>query len=134
MTTREPHPYVRFADTLREKLSNELRTNVNLWAENRLRMATQTFQVRFPKRRLQILFGNGHELVTIDEKYLIGFDGVERDGMVQLITDQYTCLWRRTRLLDLKFLAYAIADVIEITDDYTDGCPSDIDIQPRRKR
>lgn len=115
--TRPKSPLCLDAAKVRERFFERIS---NL-ATARARKIRAEFIERFPRRRLEILFGNGSEYVQIDERM------VNEDGTIQRKGGNGWQIWR-----GLEFIFDAINDIHEITDGYTQGCPDNITVESKK--
>lgn len=116
---RERSPLVFAARDVRERFF----CRIGRLADDRLHPLKEEFEKRFPRRRLEIVFGNGSECVLIDDRM------ANEDGTIKRKHGGGWQVWR-----GLGFIFDALNDIHEITDGYTHGCPDNIKVNPRRKR
>lgn len=99
----------------------------------RLALLIPWWREKFPTRQLKIIFGNGTESIAIDERYYYPpLWGTPDNGQLN----------RRNKLNwpedvpreILHPLHEALHDVHNITNDYRDGTPKDLIIEPVKQR
>lgn len=99
---------------------------ISTYADCRLIDLCSEFRLKFPKRSLKIIFGNGDEFISVDgyDLKVYGDHGGDHD----LVWKNQWANERQAR--QLKFVADAVREVWDITDHYSRGCPKDIEVLP----
>lgn len=130
MTVNNEH-FMKLADDAEEKMIAMINQVANL----RLECLANEFRLKFPKRSLKILFGNGDECIALDghKMQVFGADGARLQGVFRATrcTMTYKGQWAEDALADqLEFIAQTVRDVWAITNHYRRGCPDDLEVLP----
>lgn len=140
------HPSIILADQARERFGNMISELATL----RMEEARVWFVKTFPTWKLKVIFGMGGEHIALgDDSRRCDFARINEHGPpgVQVTTRNeggftFHCVIEVAPPKDypehaerfsrpyycLQPLAEAIADVIDITNGYSDGCPEDIEV------
>lgn len=100
--------------------------NIRAIANGRLSRMAKWFRQKFPHHTLQIMFGNGDELILVDGRTL----HIEERGANLSRLRYQIANGRYAPCLDP--VVEAVKDVWQITDGYKVSCPDDVKVERKR--
>lgn len=106
-----------------EKARQQLCTRISKLANLRMLLVTPWWHERYPKRRLEVRFGNGTCYASVDGKGIDLLPDLNNKVLVGKV---------RVNASAFQPLIDAINDVETITSDYMDGSPDDFVIERRK--